>query len=39
MFGLSPTTLTLGSHELAPVFRTADGNEVGAYYAVVTKIP
>ncbi len=33
------TTLTAGSHQLAPVFRTADGNEVGAYYAVVTKIP
>ena len=33
------TTLTTGSHQLAPVFTTADGNEVGAYYAVVTKIP
>jgi arylsulfatase B len=32
-------TLTPGSHQLAPVFRTADGHEVGAYYAVVTKIP
>ena len=33
------TTLTAGSHQLAPVFTTADGHEVGAYYAVVTKIP
>lgn len=33
------TTLTAGSHQLAPVFITADGNEVGAYYAVVTKLP
>ncbi len=33
------TTLTAGSHQLAPVFKTADGHEVGAYYAVVTKIP
>ncbi|MSU49412.1 MAG: hypothetical protein EXS37_10055 [Opitutus sp.] len=33
------TTLTAGSHQLAPVFQTADGHEVGAYYAVVTKIP
>lgn len=33
------TTLTTGSHQLAPVFITADGNEVGAYYAVVTKVP
>ena len=33
------TTLSAGSHQLAPVFTTADGKEVGAYYAVVTKIP
>ncbi|MCX6932648.1 MAG: N-acetylgalactosamine-4-sulfatase, partial [Verrucomicrobia bacterium] len=33
------TTLTAGSHQLAPVFTTADGHEVGAYYAVVTKLP
>ena len=33
------TTLAAGSHQLAPVFVTADGNEVGAYYAVVTKLP
>ncbi|MBL9212787.1 MAG: arylsulfatase [Opitutaceae bacterium] len=31
-------TLTAGSHRLAPVFLTADGDEVGAYYAVVTKL-
>ena len=30
------TTLAAGSHSLAPVFVSADGNEVGAYYAVVT---
>jgi arylsulfatase A-like enzyme len=33
------TMLTAGSHQLAPVFITADGNEVGAYYAVITKLP
>jgi hypothetical protein len=33
------TTLTAGSHQLAPVFQTADGHEVGAYYAVVTSLP
>ncbi|MBL9189649.1 MAG: arylsulfatase [Opitutaceae bacterium] len=33
------TTLTAGSHQLAPVFVTADGHEVGAYYAIVTKLP
>ncbi|MBL9203243.1 MAG: arylsulfatase [Opitutaceae bacterium] len=32
------TELAAGSHQLAPVFRTADGHEVGAYYAVVTKL-
>jgi arylsulfatase A-like enzyme len=32
------TTLTAGSHRLAPVFLTADGDEVGAYYTVVTKL-
>jgi len=29
-------SLEAGSHQLAPVFRTADGNEVGAYYCTVT---
>ncbi len=29
-------TLTAGSHQLAPVFTTATGDELGAYYAVVT---
>ena len=33
------TTLTAGSHQLAPVFQNADGHEVGAYYAVVTNLP
>lgn len=33
------TTLPAGSHQLAPVFLTADGHEVGAYYTVVTKLP
>ncbi len=28
--------LEAGSHQLAPVFRTADGHEVGAYYCTVT---
>jgi arylsulfatase A-like enzyme len=28
--------LTAGSHELAPVFTSADGREIGCYYAVVT---
>jgi arylsulfatase B len=32
------TTLTTGSHRLAPVFVAADGHEVGAYYAVVTRL-
>ncbi|MBM3860176.1 MAG: arylsulfatase [Verrucomicrobia bacterium] len=31
--------LTGGSHQLAPVFTSNDGNEVGAYYVVVTKQP
>jgi arylsulfatase B len=31
------TTLTAGSYQLAPVFVDAEGNEVGAYYAIVTK--
>jgi arylsulfatase B len=30
------TTLEAGSHQLAPVFSSADGHEVGAYYAIVT---
>ena len=32
-------TLTAGSHQLAPVFQSAEGHEVGAYYAVVTNLP
>ena len=28
--------LATGSHELAPVFRTADGHEVGGYYCTVS---
>jgi methionine-rich copper-binding protein CopC len=28
--------LEAGSHELAPVFRTADGHEVGGYYCTVS---
>ena len=27
--------LSKGSHQLAPVFKTAEGNEVGAYYLIV----
>jgi arylsulfatase B len=30
------TTLTAGSHQLAPVFTLAGGGELGAYYAVVS---
>lgn len=33
------TTLSPGGHELAPVFLTEDGHEVGAYYAIVRKLP
>ncbi|HVW00273.1 MAG TPA: arylsulfatase [Planctomycetaceae bacterium] len=33
------TELTAGSHQLAPLFVDADGNEVGAYYTIVTKQP
>lgn len=32
------TTLSPGSHQLAPVFTDAGGNEIGAYYAIVTKL-
>jgi arylsulfatase A-like enzyme len=32
------TTLTAGSHQLAPVFTLADGGELGAYYSVVTTV-
>jgi arylsulfatase A-like enzyme len=32
-------TLPAGSHRLAPVFIATDGQEVGAYYTVVTKRP
>jgi len=28
--------MEVGSHQLAPVFHTADGQEVGAYYCTVT---
>jgi len=28
--------LEAGSHQLAPVFRTADGDELGAFYCTVT---
>jgi arylsulfatase A-like enzyme len=31
--------LAEGSHELSPVFVTEDGNEVGAFYSIVTKLP
>lgn len=31
--------LTAGSHQLAPVFLDASGNEIGAYYAIITKRP
>ena len=33
------TELTAGSHQLAPVFVDAEGNEVGAYYAIITRQP
>jgi arylsulfatase B len=29
--------LAIGSHQLAPVFTDAQGNEIGAYYTIVTK--
>lgn len=32
------TTLSSGSHELSPVFTTADGQELGAYYAIITML-
>jgi len=31
--------LTAGSHQLSPVFKTADGNEIGAFYLIVKKVP
>ncbi|MGB6219949.1 arylsulfatase [Haloferula sp.] len=31
--------LTEGSHQLAPVFKTANGNETGAYYLIVSSAP
>jgi len=31
------TMLTAGSHQLAPVFSDAQGNEIGAYYAIITR--
>lgn len=33
------TVLAAGSHQLAPVFTSADGDEVGAYYTIITKQP
>lgn len=30
------TKLSVGSHQLAPVFISADGHEVGSYYAIIT---
>ena len=33
------TNLAAGSHQLAPVFISADDHEVGAYYAVIRKQP
>ena len=30
--------LTKGSHELSPIFHTADGGTVGAYYVIVRKL-
>ena len=33
------TPLTTGSHQLAPVFTDAQGNEIGAYYTLITKQP
>ena len=32
------TALTAGSHQLAAVFTTAAGDELGAYYVVVTAV-
>jgi arylsulfatase B len=32
------TELTSGSHQLAPVFIDAKGNEIGAYYAIIKKL-
>lgn len=31
--------LTAGSHQLAPIFADDAGNEIGAYYAILTKLP
>ncbi len=33
------TPLTAGSHQLAPTFVDDAGNEIGAYYAIITKLP
>lgn len=30
--------LATGSHQLAPIFKTADENEVGAFYVIVTRV-
>ncbi len=32
------TTLSAGSHQLSPYFTDAEGNEIGAYYAVIKAI-
>jgi hypothetical protein len=32
------TAFTAGSHQLAPVFTAASGDELGAYYVVVTAV-
>jgi len=31
--------LTAGSHQLAPIFMDEAGNEVGAYYAIIKRLP
>jgi arylsulfatase B len=31
--------LTAGSHQLAPIFTDEAGNEVGAYYAIIKRLP
>ncbi|TWU30675.1 arylsulfatase [Novipirellula artificiosorum] len=31
--------LTVGSHQLAPLFKDEAGNEIGAYYAIITRLP
>lgn len=31
--------LTAGSHQLAPTFVDAAGNEIGAYYTIIKRLP